>query len=206
MKLLTAPPSPFGRKVKLVAHIKGLIDDIEVVPADTMSDPDGSLAAANPLGKIPVLLLEDGTAIFDSKVICEYLDAQSEEPVLFPRCGPERWTCLTRAAAADGVMEAAVLIVYEARFRPAEMRVASWVDRQREKIDRGLASFEAAARTGADRNAVHDYAAVTLACCLQYLDLRLGGDAWRPRCPSLVSWLDGFAAEVPGFAKTAPPT
>lgn len=207
MKLLTAPATPFGRKAKMTAAIKGLVDAIEFVDVDTSSGNDPAILRANPLGKIPVLILDDQTSIFDSKVICEYLDCLRPTPKLIPASGPERWQCLTRAAAADGVMEASVLIVYESRFRPEECRLASWVARQQAKIDTGLEYFEKQfasepATTFANGKSP-DYADVCLACALGYLDLRAGGN-WRPANPKLVAWLSDFADHVPAFSATVP--
>ena len=199
MRLLSAPPSPFGRKVKMVVHIKGLAERVTVELADPR-EPDAALAAANPLGKIPALVLEDGTTLFDSKVICEYLDSLAPAPVMFPPAGLERYRMLTHAALADGIMEAALLIVYEDRYRPADKRVPTWIARQQAKIDGGLAAFETAPP---QLSGAPDYAAVTLAAALGYLDFRLDG-LWRAGHPALKSWLDRFAAAVPAFGKTAP--
>ena len=199
MRLLSAPPSPFGRKVKLVMYIKGLAERVTVELADPR-EPNAALAAANPLGKIPALVLEDGTALFDSLVICEYLDSLAPAPVMFPPAGLERYRMLTRAALADGIMEAALLIVYEDRYRPADKRVPEWIARQQSKIEGGLAAFEAAPP---QVSGAPDYAAATLAAALGYLDFRLYGQ-WRARHPTLEAWLEGFAAAVPAFARTAP--
>ncbi len=207
MKLLTAPGTPFGRKAKMTAAIKGLLEAIEFIDVDTSSGNDPEISRANPLGKIPVLILDDGTSIFDSKVICEYLDCLTPEARLIPASGPQRWDCLTQASAADGIMEAAVLIIYESRFRPEEHRLASWVARQQTKIDAGLKSFEDRLASSSQRefaaSAGPDYADVCLACALGYLDLRTGG-TWRPAHPRIVTWLESFAENVPGFAASAP--
>ncbi len=207
MKLLTAPATPFGRKAKMTAAIKGLLDAIAFIDVDTSSGNDPEIARVNPLGKIPVLILDDGTSIFDSKVICEYLDSLTADPRLIPASGPQRWDCLTKASAADGIMEAAVLIVYESRFRPEEHRLSSWVARQQSKIDAGLRSFEdrlaRSSQSAFAKGDTPDYADVCLACALGYLDLRAGGE-WRSANPKLVAWLESFAEHVPGFAASAP--
>ena len=130
MKLLSAAPSPFGRKVKIVAGLKGLGDKIAVEMVDTAAPDTSALKRENPLAKIPVLILDDGTQLFDSAVICEYLDSLTPSPKLFPAPGSARWRTLTLAALADGMMEAALAIVYEKRFRPDDKWVASWVERQ----------------------------------------------------------------------------
>ena len=142
MRLLSAPPSPFGRKVKMTARIKGLLDRITVETVNPNVPGDPVLTAANPLGKIPALILAGGHALYDSRVICEYLDTQSPAPMLFPPLGLDRFKMLTRAACADGLMEAALLIIYEARFRTEETRCADWVARQHGKINGAIGMFE----------------------------------------------------------------
>jgi glutathione S-transferase len=194
MILRSAPASPFGRKVKIAADILGLHDEIEVVPADT-NNPDPSLLAQNPLGKIPVLILADGTALFDSRVIVDYLDGLSGHR-LVPAAGEVRSRTLTAAALADGIAEAALLIVYEKRFRPPDLWSQAWLDRQASKVSRALKIFEAAPPLGR-----RDVAHIGLACALGYLDLRLDGK-WRTDHPALVAWLDRFAADVPAFEAT----
>lgn len=198
MKLLTALPSPFGRKVKIVAAMKRLSDELAIELVDTTASDTSALKRENPLGKIPVLVLADGTQLYDSAVICEYLDSLKAEPRLFPNGGPARWQTLRLGALADGVMEAALAMVYEKRYRPEDKWVASWLERQQNKVDTALAALEAAP----PQWAVHaDYGHVALACALGYLDLRHGG-AWREGHPRLVAWLDSFAAAVPAFAAT----
>jgi len=199
MKLLTAGASPYVRKVRLIAKMKGLDSQIELIAPD-----DAQIAAyraQNPLGKIPILLTEKDGPIHDSHVICEYLDSQVAFPVLFPGDGQARWQMLTRASMADGILDAALLLVYEGRYRPEEMRVQAWVDMQQTKIDTALAQFEAAPPAW---DANPDYSHITLAAALGYLDFRHGGK-WRANSPNLVSWLDKFAAAVPAYAETAPP-
>ncbi|HLH10505.1 MAG TPA: glutathione S-transferase N-terminal domain-containing protein [Methylovirgula sp.] len=195
MILRSSPPSPFGRKVKIAASLVGLHDEIEVVKTDT-SDPDETLRTQNPLCKIPVLILEDGTIIFDSRVIVEYFDLRAGGNRLLPSESKARIKVLTDCALADGILDAALLLVYEKRFRPPETHSQKWLALQNEKVARGLAAF-AAAPPGGRRDAAH----IGLACALGYLDLRLGG-TWRADCPSLVPWLDAFAAEVPAFEAT----
>lgn len=200
MKLLSAPPSPFGRKVKIVAKMKGVMGRITVETVDTMPTGDTPLNRENPLGKIPVLILDDGTQIYDSAVICEYLDSLKAAPPLFPT-GPQRFQTLTLGALADGIAEAALAMVYEKRFRPEDKWVASWIDRQQGKIDRALAHLEASPPTWAT---TPDYGHITLACALGYLDFRHDG-RWRENHPRLVGWLSRFAIDVPAFAETRPP-
>jgi glutathione S-transferase len=195
MLLRSSSASPFARKVRIAAAVLGLDDRIEVVPTDT-NDPADSLRTQNPLGKIPTLVLEDGRAIYDSAVILEYLDYLAGGGKIIPS-GPERFDVLTRAALADGIAEAAILKIYEQRWREEGARSARWLDHQTGKIGRGLAAFEANPPP-ADRI---DVAAIALACALGYLDLRFGG-SWRAERPRLVAWLDAFAAKVPAFEAT----
>jgi glutathione S-transferase len=201
MRLLSAAPSPFGRKVMIAASVKGVMDRVTVEMVDTSVPENARLRAENPLAKIPVLILDDRTQIYDSAVICEYLDSLTPAPRLFPASGPERWRTLTLGALADGMLEAALLLVYEKRFRPEDKWVASWMDRQQSKIDAALALLEQAppAWSGAP-----GYGHITLACALGYLDFRHEG-RWRARHAKLVSWLDDFARAVPAYATTAPP-
>lgn len=199
MKLMSSPLSPYGRKVKIAAAMKGLTDRVEIFLTDT-NKGDEALNKLNPLGKIPCLITDEGEAVFDSHVICEYLDSLGSAPVLFPKSGAERWRTLTLGALADGILDAALLLVYEGRFRPENMRVQAWVDRQQAKVDRALAQLEASPPAWRDSP---DYGHVTLAAALGYLDFRHGGK-WRVGHPKLVKWLDAFAAAVPAFEATRP--
>ena len=196
LTLRSAPPSPFGRKVKIAAKMLGLMDRIALVDADPTS-PDDSLRKQNPLGKIPTLVLEDGTALYDSRVIVEYLDALAGGGKLIPAGGDARFHELTLQALGDGLMDAALLQVYETRFREKEQYGAKWLDHQGGKVARVLAMLEANPPAGDVR-----IGQITLACALGYLDLRFHG-AWRKDHPRLVAWLDAFAAKVPAFDATA---
>lgn len=196
LTLRTSPASPFGRKVKISAALLGLSDRIEIVPADT-NDPEDSLRRQNPLGKIPTLILEDGETLYDSRVIIEYLDHLAGGGRILPS-GMERFTALRQQALADGIMDAALLQVYEGRYRSADRHEPKWVALQAGKVERGLAYAEAHLSTPApDLHVGH----VALACALGYLDLRMGG-TWRETHPRLVAWLADFEARVPAFAKT----
>jgi len=194
MILRHSPASPFVRKVRLAAALLGLADQIELVEADT-NNPADSLRNQNPLGKIPALVLATGETLFDSRVICEYLDGLAGGGQLFP--APKRFEILTRAALADGLIDAAILIVYEQRWREPEIRSEKWRDYQAGKIARALAHFEA----NPPAQAPMDIATVGVACALGYLDLRFEG-RWRNDHPKLVAWLDAFAAAVPAFEAT----
>jgi glutathione S-transferase len=199
--LRSSPPSPFGRKIKIAAAILGLSDRIEIVPADT-NDPADSLRGQNPLGKIPTLLLEDGTAFYDSRVILEYLDFLAGGGKIIPQSPGPRFAALTMQALGDGLIDASILQVYETRFRDADKHSAKWLDHQAGKAARTLATLEAKPPAEGTR----DVGAISVACALGYLDLRFGG-RWRAENPRLVQWLDAFAADIPAFAATkAKPT
>lgn len=193
--LRSSPASPFGRKIKIAIAELGLEGRIEIVPADT-NDPNEPLRRQNPLGKIPTLVLEDGSTLFDSRVIAEYLDHLAGGGRLFP-AGEARFAQLRLQALADGICDAALLQVYETRFRTPELRSAAWVENQAGKVNRALASLEAEP-PAYDRPRIGE---IAFACALGYLDLRFAG-SWRAGHPALVAWVDGFAAKVPAFETT----
>jgi glutathione S-transferase len=197
MILRATPASPFGRKVKLAASVLGLAGEIRVEPADT-NDPADSLRQQNPLGKMPVLLLEDGSSLYDSRVIVEYLDHRAGGGKIIPREPAARFAALRLQALADGMTDAQILVIYEGRWRPPEHHVQKWLDYQNDKIRRGLAVLEAdPPALGAMPNVGH----IALACFLGHRDLRFPG-TWRADHPRLAAWLERFAAQVPAFAET----
>lgn len=200
MILRSSKPSPFGRKVKIGAVLCDLHLNIE--PADT-SDPADSVRGQNPLGKIPVLLTEGRAPIYDSRVILEYLDGLAGGGVLLPVDREARIDALVGQALADGLMDAALLQVYEVRMRPEELRSAKWLDNQAGKVARALKALEAAPPRRGPVSAAADVAEIATACALGYLDLRFDG-TWRADHPALVDWLDAFADRVPAFAATHP--
>ena len=195
--LRSSGASPFVRKVRIAADIVGVADRIEVVDAETLT-PAPDLLEQNPLGKIPTLVLENGDTLYDSRVILEYLDvlAAAARSSRRARGGLRR---LRLQALADGIMDAAVLQMYEIRWRPEEHRVEKWVAHQKGKVARALdeaeRSLDAAAATP-----IH-VGHIALACALGYLDLRFEGK-WRNDHPKLVAWLDDFARRVPAFEAT----
>jgi glutathione S-transferase len=197
MILRSSPPSPFGRKVKIAASVLGLGSEIEMV-AVNLDDPADSLRAQNPVGKIPVLIAEDGTPYFDSRVIAEYLDYRAGGGRIIPTEPAARFEALRLQALCDGLLDACLLQVYEGRYRPVEKHVQPWLDRQADKVSRGMAALEA---SPPKIDATPTIGQITLACLLGYRDLRFAG-TWRKEYPKLVAWLDKFAAQVPAFAKT----
>lgn len=197
--LRTTLTSPFGRKVRIAMDVLGLADSIELVPADTR-DVEDTLRQQNPLGKMPCLLLEDGTAVYDSTVIMEYLDAWTGRYQLFPKEPTERARTMTRATLADGIADAALLMVYESRFRQPVQVSEVWLSHQRGKVDRGLAAMS----SNLPDPKVTDVVSIGLACALGYLDWRQPVE-WRSRFPDIVAWLDEFAIEEPAFNRTRRP-
>jgi len=197
MILRSSPASPFVRKVRIAASVLGLADKIEVRETD-LNSPADSIRVQNPVGKIPALILDDGEALYDSRVILEYLDHLAGGGRIIPREPKARFAALRLQALCDGILDASLLLVYEGRYRPAEMKVQSWVDLQAGKVARGLAALEAAPPA---LDPVPDVGQIALACLLGYRDLRFDG-SWRADHPRLVAWLDKFTAQVPAFAQT----
>lgn len=203
MKLYSTPTTPFGRKITVALGFLGLGDQVTEMPVDT-NDPNHVVRQLNPLGKIPTLVTADET-IYDSRVILEFLDHLHGEHRLLPAEAAARRAVQVRAALIDGMMEAAILIVYETRFRPdSDKRSPDWLTYQSEKIVRGLLHIENSGMMGAyDAGAKPDMAAIGLACMLEYLDFR-DVVAWRDHAPSLIPWLADFSASVPSFAASRP--
>lgn len=197
MILRTSPPSPFARKVLLAASVLGLSNEVRQEKADPTDEKD-SLRGQNPVGKIPILILEDGTSLFDSRVILEYLDHRAGGGKIIPREPKPRFEALRLQALADGITDASILVVYEGRFRPAERHEPKWLDHQNGKIDRGFAVLEA---SPPPIDPIPNVGQIALACLLGHRDLRFKG-AWRQSHPRLVAWLDRFAAQVPEFERT----
>jgi glutathione S-transferase len=192
--------SPFGRKARIAVSLLGLDDKVKVESATTQ-DPADPLRQQNPLGKIPVLVLDDGSAIYDSPVILEYLDHLAGGGKIIPKDFKARIDALKLQALADGIMDASILIVYEGRYRPAEKHEQKWLDLQAGKIERALAALEAAP-PGLD--SPPSIGQITLACALGYREFRFPGEL-RKNCPRLAAWLDTFAQRVPAFDATKPP-
>lgn len=197
--LRTTVTSPFGRKVRMAIEVLGLTHLVTLVPADTL-DANDTLRQQNPLGKMPCLLLPDGTALYDSGVIIEFLAEGAGSDALLPRDGPERYIALTRAKLADGITEAALLMVYENRFRDPGTQSERWLAHQRGKVERALAAFEADPPDPAKT----DIVAIGLSCALGYLDWRRPVK-WRDNHPRLVAWLAAFAQHEPAFERTRAP-
>jgi glutathione S-transferase len=197
MILRSAAPSPYGRKVKIAAALLDLIKEISIVTTDTI-DPADPLRRDNPLGKIPTLVLEDGTVIYDSRVILEYLDMRAGGGRILPKEGMERIKVQTLQALADGIMDASLLQIYEGRWRDSTRHETKWLEHQAGKVGRAMTYLDASPPDL--KQGIH-VGHIAVACALGYLDLRFKGE-WRKSYPGLVAWLDAFSALVPAFEKT----
>lgn len=201
MKLHYAKPSPYVRKVLALAIELGLDDRIELVSrAMTPVSPDVELNTDNPLGKIPCLITDEGEALYDSRVICAYLDSLVDEKSLYPAKGPSRWTAFRREALADGILDAAVGRRYETFLRPKELQWDGWIKGQREKFTRGLDQFEGEAASFGN---IVDIGTIAAACACGYMDFRYAEETWREGRPNLAAWYEQFSKR-PSIATTAP--
>ena len=200
MKLLYGGLSPFVRKVMIVAHEKGVAERLERVPAPVNPLQPLDLAiAVNPLGKIPALTLDDGTVLYGSTVVAEYLDGLDGAPKFFPQNGT-RWVALRRNALGDGILEAGTLARIEG-LRPEDKQWSTWRDVQRLKVTNALDAAEReAAELATDDLTIGE---VALICALGWLDVRLPDVAWREGRPALETWF-AKVSERPAVVQTAP--
>jgi glutathione S-transferase len=196
MKLFYSASSPFVRKVMACAIACELDAQIERVSTNPWESP-AELLAYNPLSKVPCLVTDDGLALFESAVICEYLDFLGRG-TLFPPAGALRWRALREQAVADGITDAAVLRRQEAA-RPEEAARAAAIERQRLAMTRGLDALEAVPPP-----TPVDIGTISVACALGYLDFRFAGEPWRPGRPKLESWFETMR-QRPEIANTGPP-
>ncbi|MCU0801416.1 MAG: glutathione S-transferase [Rhodobacteraceae bacterium] len=204
MQLYYSPTSPYVRKITVLIHEAGLADRVQRIPASGTPLEPGSLPLAeNPLGKVPVLTTPHGT-LYDSRVICRYLDDLAGAGA-YPT-GDALWRTLVLESTADGILDAALLMVYEARLRPEEMRYQPWVDAQWAKIARALDVLEAdwMDHLTAPPLACPNIGHIALGAALGYVDFRLGAREWRLSRPALAQWADGFLAR-PSMQATVPP-
>jgi glutathione S-transferase len=184
------------------AHRAGaarLDSDVKIEQADP-TDPNDSIRRQNPLGKIPALLIEDGTAYYDSRVILDYLDHRAGGGKIIPRDDAARFAALRLQALCDGIVDASILTIYEGRWRSPDKHEPKWLEHQAGKVARGLAALDA---QPPQLDAVPNVGQISLACALGYRDERIAG-SWRGEYPRLVAWLDNFSARVPQFEATRP--
>ena len=201
MRLHYSYASPYVRKVMVVAIETGQEDALELTARKVSPVvPEAEVNRDNPLGKVPCLVTDDGQALFDSRVICEYLDSRQGGAQLFPAAGPARWTALRRQAQADGILDAGILARYEILLRPEEQRWPDWVEGQKAKMARALDALE---QEAASFGTTVDIGTIALGCALGWLDFRYAADDWRAGRPTLAAWFGGFAAR-PSMTATVP--
>jgi glutathione S-transferase len=200
MRARVNPASPFARKVRIVTRELGLTGRVEEVnTAVSPVTPNADLAASNPLVKIPALILDDGTTLYDSRVICEYLDSVAGGK-LIPAAGAARWNALRLQALTDGILDAAVITRYEVAVRPEALRWSDWIAGQRRKIDGGVEQLARDAASFGERFGIGEIGA---ACVLGYLDFRFPEIDWRARHPGLKAWF-AVASQRASIKETIP--
>lgn len=200
MRLFHSKTSPYVRKVMVVLQETGLLDQVSLISAAGTPVDVGSMPLAqNPLGKIPALERDDGPALYDSRVICRYLDTMAGDR-LYP-AAPRLWDTLTLEATADGILDAAILMVYETRVRPSDLRFDPWVEGQWGKVDRALDALET--RWMSHLAGPLDMGQIAIGCALSYLDFRHAARDWRNGRPDLAAWEAVFAAR-PSMQATVP--
>lgn len=200
LALRSSPTSPYARKVAVAAAERGLAERIARERTDPW-DPAGDLPRDNPLGKVPALRLEDGTTLYDSRVIVRYLDTLHDGPPLIPAEGAARWRVERTEALADGILDAAVTRLIEHRRRPGELFWPDWDAWQQDKIARALDTLEReAAALDHDPPSLSE---IAVACALGYLDFRFADDGWRRGRPVLDAWYAGICAR-PALRETSP--
>jgi glutathione S-transferase len=197
-KLRYSSTSPFVRKVRVVAIETGQEKDIELVKTVT-ADPNTDIGKDNPLNKVPALVLEDGSSLYDSHVICEFLDSRHSGAKLFPPVGPARWTALRQEALANGMADAGVLRMMETR-RPANEQSEAWIARQKLKMDQGLDALE---REAPSFSGGIDIGLMTIAIVLDYFDFRFKAEDWRKGRPNLTKW-HAEISQRPSLKSTLP--
>ncbi|MCW5746156.1 MAG: glutathione S-transferase [Alphaproteobacteria bacterium] len=202
MKLMYSPTSPYVRKVMVVALETGLDKKIDKLPAATTPvAPNPQVVARNPLAKVPSLQAE-GMTLYDSPVICEYLDTKHRGKKLFPAKGKARFNALRQQALGDGLLDAALLVRYELTLRDEPMRSQAWHDAQMLKIGNALDQMEKEAGTLRGAPTIGH---VTFGCALGYLDFRFADMGWRKKHKKLAAWYEKFA-QRPSMKATVPPT
>ena len=202
IRLLASLTSPYVRKVRIVMAEKRIDYHLEL---EDVWAPDTRINEANPLGKVPCLIMEDGGAVFDSRVICEYLDGMTPVAKLIPPSGRERAEVRTWEALADGVIDAAILVRLEQTQRPPEQQGKGWIERQMGKVHAGVAAMSRGLGEKSWCNGqAYSLADIAVGCALGYLDFRFGSIGWRGKYPGLGRHYEKLAAR-PSFVDTQPP-
>jgi glutathione S-transferase len=202
MKIIGSLTSPYARKVRIVLAEKKI--EADFVPENVWA-PETTIGEHNPLGKIPCLLMDDGSAVFDSRVIVEYVDTLSPVGKLIPADGRERAAVKTWEALADGVLDAGILARLEATWRPAEQQSPAWIARQMSKIDAALKSMSIGlGESNYYHNNQFSLADVAVGCALGYLDFRFPSVDWRTPYPNL-DQLHQLLMQRQSFQDTVPP-
>ncbi len=196
------PRSPYVRKVMVVLHETGQLDDVSLAPADgTPIDPASIPVGHNPLGKLPALERADGPTLYDSRVICRFLaERASQGPALYPP-EPRLWEVLTLEATGEGIMDAAILMRYEAVLRPDDRQFPAWIEGQWAKIARSLDALES--RWMGHLAGSLNIGQIAVGCALGYLDFRHDARRWREKRDTLAAWYADFA-ERPSMQATRP--
>ncbi len=201
MKLYYSATSPYVRKCLVSAHELGLRERIELIAAAPHPvNRDRALVLRNPLGKVPTLITDDGTVLYDSRVICAYLNALGDGH-LVPQ-PPAAWLIHRDEALGDGILDAAVLVRYETFARPESLRWKDWIDGQMDKVTCSLAEIEARAG-GLDQRI--DFGTIAIGCALEYLDFRFAALGWRKSHPRTAAWFERFAARESMLTTRPPP-
>ncbi|WP_158089539.1 glutathione S-transferase [Magnetofaba australis] len=198
MQLYTSPTSPFGRKVVITLFERGLLEQTEVIVMNALDNP-AALLQSNPLGKVPCLITDDNQAIYDSPLICAWLDNFSGDRGLWAGHGKPHWERHKRQSLADGLMEAAFLLVME-RKRPDAEQSTLWMARWSDAIARGVAVLERDAEAIGQGGRVDQ---IAVGCALGYLDFRLPDLNWRSHAPRLTPWFAEYA-QRPAMLATQP--
>lgn len=196
MKITASGASPYVRKAMACAIVRGIDGQLEHWKIAT-TDP--VLSDSNPLGKVPTLITDQGVALFDSPVICEYLDSIGSAAPLFPVAGPARWAALRLQAIGDGILDASQPRRREIGLPQDEGRIG-YIDLQRGKVSRAIDILEKEASSLGQFKTVGD---IAVACALGYLDFRFANEPWRPGHPKLEAWYASIV-NLPAFARTAP--
>lgn len=201
MRLYSSPTSPFARKVLLILRETGQVDDVEILTAGgTPIDPGTMPRDLNPLGKIPALALDNGAPVYDSRVICRFFDERAKAGLY--GAGDATWQLLTLEATADGITDAAILMVYEVRVRPEDKQYPEWVEAQWLKITTALDAIETSWMSTLTSDTLN-IGQIAVACALGYVDFRHPDRNWRNTRPNLAAWEAKFAKNA-AMAATAP--